>query len=135
MSKIGSNKVIREKLTSSWLRERAAETFNNVRAVDLLGRVIKGDKIDRHVMQDGETVPVSPSLKDRIKAAEVLKSWGWIEDQSVTLKIDFVADFVGKIMSLITRIVPSKCKHCGHQLEIRERLIDGLEQMQSEGVQ
>ena len=134
--KIGSNKEIKEKVSSPWLREKAAQTFNNIKAIEILGEIIGGKKIDRHVLSDGSVLDVPAAAKDKIKCLELLKSWGFGDgDQTLTIKMDFVADFVSKVMALIARVVPTKCKHCGTGLDIRERIIDGLERLEDEGVE
>ena len=136
MGKIGSNKEIKEKVSSPWLREKAAQTFNNIKAIEMLAGIIKGDKVDRHVLSDGSIVDVQAAAKDKIKCLEILKSWGFGDgDQTLTIKMEFVADFVSKVMALIARVVPTKCKHCGTGLDIRERIIDGLEKLEDQGIE
>jgi hypothetical protein len=60
-----------------WLKEKCQTIIDREELIDLLGRVARGDDMEQVVTDNGEVLQVPASIKDRLKAIEMLLTRGF----------------------------------------------------------
>jgi len=71
-----------------WLRSKCQYIVDREQLVEFLGRVASGDDVDQVINQNGECLKVPASVKDRIKAVELLLDRGFGK-AAETIKVGF----------------------------------------------
>ncbi len=57
---------------SDWLREKCGEIIKKKKLIEFLGDVAAGEDVEQQINQNGEVLNVPASVKDRLKAYELL---------------------------------------------------------------
>lgn len=58
--------------TPDWLKARCQEIVDKVKVIEFLGSVVAGEDVEQAVGDQGEVIRVPASVRDKIKASEIL---------------------------------------------------------------
>jgi hypothetical protein len=62
---------------ADWLKAKCREIVKNKKLVEFLGAVASGVDIDQSINENGECLKIPASIKDRLRAAEMLLDRGY----------------------------------------------------------
>ena len=72
---------------NDWLREKCRELVHRGKIVEFLASVANGENLEQAVGNEGEIISIPASVRDRIKATEVLLDRGFGKaDQAIDMK-------------------------------------------------
>lgn len=60
-----------------WLKAKCHEIIDRLQLVEFLGKVAGGENVEQVVTDQGEALPVPASVKDRLRAVEMLLDRGY----------------------------------------------------------
>jgi hypothetical protein len=79
-----------------WLKQKCREIVEKKKLIEWLGDVAAGEDVDQQINAAGECLKIPASVKDRLKAIEMLEDRGWgkptqeIESSSLQEVIDLM---------------------------------------------
>jgi hypothetical protein len=63
--------------TPDWLKARCQEIIDKAQVVEFLGSVVAGEDVEQAVGDQGEAIRLPASVRDRLRAAEILLDRGF----------------------------------------------------------
>lgn len=113
-----------------WLKAQCQKIFERSKLQEFLEQVAVGGDVERFVTIDGRQIQIAAGTKDRLRATELLKEWGFgKEDESRRINLQFILDFSQKVVMVLGKTVPDNCPHCKQYLGLRDDTIRELDQL------
>lgn len=80
-----------------WLRQKCQEIIDKHRLLEFLANVANGESVEQAVGNEGEVISVPASVRDRIKATELLLERGFGKaEQDIDMRLNDVSNIPNK---------------------------------------
>lgn len=111
----------------NWLKQKCQDIVDKRKLIDFLGSVAGGEKVDYTITAEGTVVEIPAKVTDRIAATKDLLDRGWCKPTQGLVNMQFVLDFIARVVECLARVLPDRCPHCAKILDVKNVAVIELE--------